>query len=82
MSASATTKAVPELIVTHIKRTAQPCSRLIGTAYWRNNSFKEIKLSEDVICKSDKSIEFGRSVDPVYHVRDILAVLSNDEAHK
>ena len=68
--------------VTTIKRTATPCAGLMGPVFWRNNSLKEIKLSEEVVCKSDYKVELGRAVDPVHHVRDVLAVLSNEEAHR
>jgi hypothetical protein len=68
--------------VTTIKRTVKPCAGLIGPVYWRSNSIKEIKLSEDMVCKSDQKVELGKLIDPVHHVRDVLAVLSNDEAHR
>lgn len=54
----------------------------IGPAAWRNNTVKEIKLSQNVIQRSDKGCELGRSLDPLPHLRDVVAELSNEEAHR
>ena len=54
----------------------------IGPSAWRNNTLAEIKLSQDVIRKSDKSNELGRSLDPLPHLREVVAQLSNEEAHR
>ena len=54
----------------------------IGPSAWRNNTLKEIKLSQNVVSSSDKSNFLGKSVDPLPHLREILAELSNDEAHR
>ena len=54
----------------------------IGPTSWRNNTLAEIKLSQNVMRKSDKSNELGRSLDPLPHLREVVALLSNDEAHK
>ena len=54
----------------------------IGPASWRNHTLSEIKLSNNVVRKSDKSNELGRSMDPLPHLREIVAQLSNDEAHR
>lgn len=58
------------------------CGGLIGTSIWRNNTLKEINLSEGVIRRSDQSNELGKMVDVLPHLRGILAELSNDEAHR
>ena len=54
----------------------------IGPQSWRNNTIKGIQLSQNIIQRSDKSCEKGRSLDPVPHLRQIVAELSNDEAHR
>ena len=54
----------------------------IGPASWRNNTLKEIKLSQNVIQRSDKNCDLGRSLDPLPHLRDVVAELSNEEAHR
>ena len=54
----------------------------IGPQAWRNNTLKGIKLSQNVVQRSDKSCEVGRSMDPLPHLRDTVAELSNDEAHR
>lgn len=53
----------------------------IGPATWRNDALKEIKQSASVVGRSDKSIELGKVLDPVPHLRDVVAELSNDQAH-
>ena len=55
---------------------------MIGPTSWRNNTLKEIKLSQNVIHRSDKSCDLGRSLDPLPHLRDVVAELSNEEAHR
>lgn len=54
----------------------------IGPQSWRNNTLKGIKLSQNVVQRSDKSCEAGRTMDPLPHLRDTVAELSNDEAHR
>lgn len=54
----------------------------IGPSAWRNNTLREIKQAQDVVKSSDKSLLFGRSNDPLPHLREVLAELSNDEAHQ
>lgn len=50
----------------------------IGPESWRNKSLKSIKLSQVVVQKSDKSNDVGRALDPLPHIRDIVASLSNE----
>ena len=54
----------------------------IGPQSWRNNTVKGIQFSQNIIQRSDKGCEKGRSLDPVPHLRQIVAELSNDEAHR
>ncbi|KAK3088909.1 hypothetical protein FSP39_025307 [Pinctada imbricata] len=54
----------------------------IGPESWRNSTLKGIKLSQTVVQKSDKSCDVGRSLDPLPHLRDTVAQLSNDEIHR
>lgn len=56
------------------------CAGMIGPSVWRNNTLKEINLSENVIRRSDQANELGKTLDPLPHLRDILAELSNEEA--
>lgn len=53
----------------------------IGPESWRNSTLKGIKLSQTIVNKSDKSCDVGRSLDPLPHLRDTVAQLSNDEIH-
>ena len=54
----------------------------IGPSSWKNNTVRGIKMSQNIIQRSDKSCDIGRSTDPLPHLRDTLAELSNDEAHR
>lgn len=54
----------------------------IGPEQWRNSTLKGIKLSQTIVNKSDKSCDVGRSLDPLPHLRDTVAQLSNDEIHR
>ena len=54
----------------------------IGPSNWRNSTLKEIKLSQNVVNRSDKHCETGRQNDPLPHLRDTVAELSNEEAHR
>lgn len=54
----------------------------IGPEAWRNSTLKGIKLSQTVVNKSDKACDVGRSLDPLPHLRDTVAQLSNDEIHR
>ena len=64
------------------KTALQMSTATIGPSSWRNNTLKEIKLSQNVVQRSEKLIDIGRSTDPLPHLRDILAELSNDEAQR
>lgn len=61
---------------------AKVSSIVIGPANWRNNSIKTVKLSQTIVQKSDKSNDLGRSLDPLPHMRDIVASLSNEEVRR
>lgn len=52
----------------------------IGPQNWKNNSLKNIRLTHGLISKSDKSCQLGRTLDPLPHLREVLAELSNREA--
>lgn len=54
----------------------------IGPEGWRNSTLKGIKLSQTIVQKSDKNCDIGRSMDPLPHLRDTVAHLSNDEIHR
>ena len=54
----------------------------IGPAAWRNNTTKEIKLANSVVKMSDRACAIGRTSDPLPHLREVVAELSNDEAHR
>ncbi len=54
----------------------------IGPQSWRGNTVKGIKLSQNVVQRSDESCEAGRSNDPLPHLRETVAELSNGEAHR
>jgi hypothetical protein len=55
---------------------------VIGPAAWRNNTLKEISTANLVQHKADHQNIQGRTLDPLPHIRDVLAQLSNDEAHR
>lgn len=54
----------------------------IGPESWRNSTLKGIKLSQTIVQKSDKNCDIGRSMDPLPHLRDTVAQLSNEEIHR
>ena len=54
----------------------------IGPENWRNNTLKTIKLAQTVVHKSDKSNDVGRALDPLPHIRDIVATLTNEEVRR
>ncbi|WAR30651.1 CC105-like protein [Mya arenaria] len=54
----------------------------IGPEGWRNSTLKGIKLAQTIVQKSDKNCDIGRSMDPLPHLRDTVAQLSNDEIHR
>ena len=53
----------------------------MGLSHGENNTIKGIQLSQNIIQKSEKHCDKGRSQDPVPHLRQIVAELSNNEAH-
>lgn len=63
-------------------KTAALGEAKIGPSAWRTNTLKEIKTSEGIIKRTDKSTELGRKHDPLPHLRETVAELSNAEAHK
>ena len=54
----------------------------IGPASWRNNTLTEIKESSNLIKSSEKACHTGRAQDPLPNLREVVAELSNDEAHR
>lgn len=54
----------------------------IGPENWRNSSLRTIKLAQTVVHKSDKSNDVGRALDPLPHIRDVVAILSNEEVRR
>jgi len=54
----------------------------IGPESWRNATLKGLKLSQTIVNKSDKSCDVGRALDPLPHLRDTVAQLSNEEIHR
>lgn len=54
----------------------------IGPAIWRNCTLNEIKSSSSFTKKSDQACMHGRSNDPLPNLREVVAELSNDEAHR
>lgn len=54
----------------------------IGPESWRNNTLRGIKLSQTIVGRSDKCCELGKSLDPLPHLRDTVAQLSNEEIHR
>ena len=55
---------------------------MIGPSNWRNSTLKEIKLSQSVVNRSDAANRSGRAGDPLPSLRETVAELSNEEAHK
>jgi len=42
---------------------------VIGPVPWRDNTMSGIKDNNKVITRSDETVQFGRSVDPLPHIR-------------
>ena len=66
---------------------ARPRSYTLGTATigsqnWQNSTVRDIKLTQHLVNRSDKNCDIGASMDPLPQVRDIVAELSNNEAHR
>ena len=55
---------------------------MIGPSSWRNSTLKEIKLSQSVVNRSDQANRSGRANDPLPSLRETVAELSNEEAHR
>jgi hypothetical protein len=49
---------------------------------WRQQVVNDIKLNSKCIEKSDKNLFYGKNVDPLTNLRDVLRQLSNQEAFK
>ena len=64
-----------------VKQSLLPTAN-IGPQSWRNDTLKSIKLNQSIVQRSDKSCELGKSLDHLPHLREIVAELSNDVAHK
>ena len=54
----------------------------IGPESWRNRTLRGIKMSEDLIKRSNKHIEYSQSVDALPYMREFLIRLTNDEILK
>ncbi|XP_050417944.1 coiled-coil domain-containing protein 105 isoform X2 [Patella vulgata] len=61
--------------------TTKPATS-IGAEAWRNSTLKSLKLSQSIVQKSDKSNDIGRALDPLPHLRDTVAQLSNEEIRR
>lgn len=55
---------------------------MIGPSSWRNSTLKEIKLSQSVVNRSDQANRSGCGNDPLPSLRETVAELSNEEAHR
>ena len=53
----------------------------IGPECWRDATVKNIKVSQNVMGKSDKGIDLGRQLDPLPTLRDNCAQMSNSKIH-
>lgn len=53
----------------------------IGPDCWRDAAIKNIKLSQNVMQKSDKGTDLGRQLDPLPTLRDNCAQQSNAKVH-
>ncbi|XP_077986602.1 tektin-like protein 1 [Glandiceps talaboti] len=54
---------------------------VIGPSSWRDSSLKTIKVSQEVVKKSDKGCDLGRTLDPLPSLRDTCAQQSNEVVH-
>ncbi|ESO96658.1 hypothetical protein LOTGIDRAFT_202010 [Lottia gigantea] len=61
--------------------TTKPATS-IGAEAWRNSTLKTLKLSQSLVQKSDKGNDIGRALDPLPHLRDTVAQLSNEEIRR
>lgn len=53
----------------------------IGPDCWRDAAIKNIKVTQNVMQKSDKGIDLGRQLDPLPTLRDNCAQQSNTKVH-
>jgi len=47
---------------------------VIGSAPWRDSTMSGIKDNNKVIGRSDETVKFGRSVDPLPHLRLMFTI--------
>ncbi|CAF1171808.1 unnamed protein product [Adineta ricciae] len=53
---------------------------LLSNDNWREETMADVRVNSKVIEQSDRNILFGKGIDPLPHVREILNELSNTEA--
>ncbi|CAF4771414.1 unnamed protein product, partial [Rotaria sp. Silwood2] len=53
---------------------------LLSNDNWRQETMIDVRLNAKAIEHSDQNILFGKGIDPLPHVREILNELSNAEA--
>lgn len=53
---------------------------LLSNDNWRQETMVDVRLNAKAIDQSDQNILFGKGIDPLPHVREILNELSNTEA--
>ncbi|CAF1125829.1 unnamed protein product [Rotaria sordida] len=53
---------------------------LLSNDNWRQETMTDVRLNSKVIDQSDQNILFGKGIDPLPHVREMLNELSNAEA--
>ena len=76
------TLTMPAKTVTmHTKTTNMPAPT-VGPASWRQNTLNEIRMSKSIMKQNERSIEAGKTLDPLPNLRDTVADLSNEEAHR
>ena len=63
-------------------RCGTPGRTVIGPASWRNGTLKQIKLSKEIVRRSDRACDMGRKLDPLPNFRQIILELSNNDAHR
>ncbi|XP_070581726.1 tektin-like protein 1 [Ptychodera flava] len=51
---------------------------VIGPTSWRDDTLKTIKVAQEVVKKSDKGCDLGRTLDPLPSLRDTCAQQSNE----
>ncbi|CAF0772435.1 unnamed protein product [Didymodactylos carnosus] len=53
---------------------------LLSNDNWRRETVDDLRLNSKVIEQSDQNILYGKGVDPLPHVKELLNELSNDQA--